>query len=104
MKPSASESFPRKQAAWNVSFGSGQTSCPRTAGLRPGGLYAEAGALAGADSIGIMARAVAAAALARWGHIGSLLEAVSGQDVRAYRRRSGHLTCRLSNARRVGRV
>src|SRR5215210_5386838 len=100
MKPSASESLPRKQAAWNVSFGSGQTSWPRMAGPSPGGLYAEAGALAGTESIGIMARAVAAAALARPDHIGSLLEAVSGRDARAYRREIRHLTCRLSNARR----
>src|SRR4051794_19095238 len=45
MKPSASESLPRKQAAWNVSFGSGQTSWPRTTGFVPGALYADTGAV-----------------------------------------------------------
>src|SRR5690348_2615712 len=53
MNPSASESFPRKQAAWNVSFGSGQTSWPRTTGLTAGGLNAETGTLDGADRVGI---------------------------------------------------
>ena len=65
MKPSASESFPRKQAFWNVSFGSGQTSFPRIAGLSGGRLDAEAGTLANGASIGINASAVAAVALAR---------------------------------------
>jgi len=64
-EPERVESFPRKQAFWNVSFGSGQTSWPRMAGLSGGRLYAEAGTLAAGASIGINASAVAAVALAR---------------------------------------